>query len=454
METNKMSTPKYTYWLKSGIYSGLQKAAVLLFGIGSVLVLTRSLTKSEMGVWNLFLLFAGIIEIIRQSLIKNSVIKYINSHSHEEHPGIQSAALAINAAVTLLIGVLLAAFIYPAGAMLNAPELSQIIYIFLPGLLLLIPFSHFEWLQNAHADFRGIFWAYSLRQGLSFLLIVLHLLTAREISLVNLVWYYNAGIAAGAIVSFVFARKFLHAGLSFSRAWVKKLWHFGKYVFGTNISSSIFRNTDQVVVASMVSTSAVALYGVCIRISNLVDVPSQVLGDILFPKSARMMESGNLEGVKYYYEKAVGVILALAVPASLVIMLLPKLVLSIIAGKEYAEAAAILQVTIFYGLFLPFIKQFGTIMDSIGQPKVNFIVITFTAAFNIVSCVTLSRLTGVMGAAYGSMLSYGVCLIITQVILIRKLKINPVNVWKYMFRFYPEMIRILKQRFMLKPVAK
>ncbi|MGN7723888.1 flippase [Chitinophaga sp. 22620] len=449
-----MSEPKYTYWLKSGVYSGLQKAAVLLFGIGSVLVLTRTLTKSEMGVWNLFLLFAGIIEIIRQSLIKNAVIKYINSHDHTEHAGIQSAALALNIAVTLIIALLLAAFIYPVSALLNAPELSQIIYIFLPGLLLLIPFSHFEWLQNAHADFRGIFWAYSLRQGLSFSLIVLHLLAAREISLINLVWYYNAGIAGGTILSFGFARKFLQAGINISKAWVKKLWHFGKYVFGTNISSSIFRNTDQIVVASMVSTSAVALYGVCIRISNLVDVPSQVLGDILFPKSARMMESGNLEGIKYYYEKAVGVILAMAVPASLVIMLLPRLMLTIIAGKGYQEAAAILQVTIFYGLFLPFIKQFGTIMDSIGMPRVNFFVITFTAAFNIISCITLTRLTGVMGAAYGSMLSYGVCLIITQVIMIRKLKINPLNSFKYMFRFYPEMFLIVKQRLTLKLDAK
>lgn len=449
-----MSEPKYTYWLRSGIYSGMQKVAVLLFGFGSVLLLTRWLSKPDMGVWNLFLLFAGIIEIVRQSLIKNAVIKYINSHGSEEHPGIQSAALAINVVVTLLIGLLLAALIYPASRMLNAPQLSEIIYIFLPGLLLLIPFSHFEWLQNAHSDFRGIFWAYSLRQGLSFLLIVIHLLAAHEIRLVHLIWYYNFGIAGGTVLSFIFARKFLHTGMNLKSAWVKKLWHFGKYVFGTNISSSIFRNTDQVVVASMVSTSAVALYGVCVRISNMVDVPSQVLGDILFPRSAKMMETGNLEGVKYYYEKAVGVILALAVPASLCIMMLPRLVLTIVAGKEYQEAAAILQVTIFYGLFLPFIKQFGTIMDSIGQPKVNFLVITFTAAFNIASCITLSHFFGIMGAAYGSMLSYAVCLAITQTILVRKLKINPVNIWKYMFRFYPEMFRIFKHRFILKPSAK
>lgn len=445
-----MSNSKYTYWLKSGLYSGLQKTAVLLFGIGSVLVLTRSLSKEDMGVWNLFLVCTGIIEIIRQSLIKNAVIKYINSHEITEHPHIRTAALCLNVVITVLIGILLAAFIYPASLMLKAPELNRIVYIFLPGLLLLIPFSHFEWTQNAYADFRGIFWAYCLRQGFSFLLIILHLLLAGSISLLYLVLYYNVGIVAGTVISFVFARKFMQRGAPFRKAWIGKLWHFGKYVFGTNISSSIFRNTDQLVIASYISTSAVALYGVCLRISNLVDVPSQVLGDILFPRSAKMMEDGNVAGVRYYYERAVGTILAIAVPASLVIMLLPKLVLTVIAGSEYQEAASILQITILYGLFLPFIKQFGTIMDSIGAPKTNFIVLTVTAACNIVLCILLTRAIGIMGAAYGCMISYGICFLISQVILYRKLGVNLVNVWKYMIRFYPEMLSILQQRFSVK----
>ena len=98
-----MSETKYTYWLRSGVYSGMQKVAVLLFGIGSLLLLTRWLSKPDMGVWNLFLLFAGVIEIVRQSLIKNAVIKYINSHGSDEHPRIQSAALAINITITVII---------------------------------------------------------------------------------------------------------------------------------------------------------------------------------------------------------------------------------------------------------------------------------------------------------------------------------------------------------------
>jgi O-antigen/teichoic acid export membrane protein len=242
----------------------------------------------------------------------------------------------------------------------------------------------------------------------------------------------------------------MHRRMKMQKEWLLRLWHFGKFVFGTNISSSVFRNTDQFIISSYLSTSAVALYGVCLRISNLVDVPSQVLGDILFPKTAKMMEDGNLWGVKYYYEKAVGSILAIAVPASLTILFLPKLVITIIAGHNYLEAVPILQVTIFYGLFLPFIKQFGTIMDSIGAPKTNFIVITITAVCNIFICMFFTKKMGLMGAAYGTMTSYGICFIITQSILYRKLKVNLLNVGKYMLEFYPEMLTVVKQRYFTK----
>jgi len=445
-----MSDPKYTYWLKSGIYSGLQKVAVLLFGIGSVLILTRSLSKSDMGVWNLFLVYTGIIEITRQSLIKNAVIKYINGHQEDEHPHIQSAALYLNIAITLLIGILITLFIVPVSALLKAPSLSLVMYLFLPGLLLLIPFSHFEWTQNANADFRGIFWGYLSRQGLSFLLIVAHLLFAGQINLTYLIIYFDAGLLGGTLVSAFFARKFMYRSTKMHSEWMWKLWHFGKFVFGTNISSSIFRNTDQFIISSYLSTSAVALYGICLRISNLVDVPSQVLGDILFPKTAKMMEDGNLEKVKFYYEKAVGSILAIAVPASICIVVLPELVIGIIAGKNYMDAVPILQITIFYGLFLPFIKQFGTIMDSIGAPKTNFVVLTITAACNIGICMYFTKQMGLMGAAYGTMTSYAICFIITQSILYRKLNVNLLNVGKYMLQFYPEMLSVVQQRYLTK----
>ncbi|ATL48454.1 hypothetical protein COR50_15500 [Chitinophaga caeni] len=441
---------KYQYWITSGVYSGLQKLAVLFFGFGSVLVLVRFLTKEEMGIWSLFLLITGMIEVIRQSLIKNGLIKFLNSTDRSEHVLVNSAALCLNIAITVAFALFILLLAQPANEILKAPGLTPVLYKFLPGLLILIPFSHFEWIQNANADFRGIFWAYLVRQGLSFSCILVHILINDAINLGSLIIYYNLGIIAGTLISYNFARKFLQKAFVLQKLWLQKLWHFGKFVFGTNFSSMIFRNTDQFVVSSFFSPAVVALYSVCIRISNLVDVPSQVLGDILFPKSAKVVEDGNLDKVKYYYEKAVGSLLAIGLPVSLFIFIFPKIVLWIIAGKDYVEAATLLQITMSYSLFLPFVKQFGTIMDSTGHPKLNFKVLSLIAVLNIGICLAYSHFFGVQGAAFGTLTSYFICFIITYSILAKKMKVQLLNVFGYMLRFYPEMFGVFHQRLQWK----
>lgn len=428
----------------------MQKFSMLLFGVASVKLLTNALPIPTMGVWSLFLIFTGTIETIRQSLIKNAVIKYLNSTSKEEHVLVNSGALCLNVAITFFIGLVLVLFAGPMSQGLNAPELSKVLYIFLPGLLLLIPFSHFEWIQNANADFRGVFWAYLGRQTASFGLILIHFLSGRPVSLTALIIYFDIGILVGAVISGAYARKFLQRAFMPDRQWLKKMWNFGKFTFGTNVSSTVFRNTDQVLVSIFFSTTGVALYNVCLRISNLVDLPSQVLGDILFPKSAQVMDEGNPGHVRYYYEKAVGVVLAICIPGSLFIFLFPKFVIGIIAAAKYQEAAYLLQITMAYGLFLPFIKQFGTIMDSTGMPRTNFIVMTITAVLNVGICTLFVYLFGLPGAPFGTLASFVICFIITQTILYRRFGAGIGNILRHMIQFYPDMINVLQQRLLIR----
>ncbi|RAJ06940.1 O-antigen/teichoic acid export membrane protein [Chitinophaga skermanii] len=441
---------KYSYWLSSGIYSGLQKLAVLFFGFGSMLILVRHLTKDEMGIWSLFLVMTGLIEVIRTALIKNGLIKFLNSTQKEEHVFVNSAAMCLNIGITLAFGLAIATLSVPLNNLLKAPALTPVLYKFLPGLLCLIPFSHFEWIQNANADFKGVFFAYFMRQGTAFGLIVAHLFTQGSVTLDSLILYYNIGIVVGTAASYYFARKFLLRNFVVKKEWILKLWHFGKYVFGTNFSAMVFRNTDQFIVSSFFSPAAVALYSVCVRISNLVDVPSQVLGDILFPKSAKVMEEGNIGKVKYLYEKAVGALLAIGLPVSIFIFCLPKFVLWVIAGQEYMEAAYLLQITMVYGLFLPFVKQFGTIMDSTGHPQWNFTVLTVTAVINIGICYVFAKYFGLQGAALATLTTYILSFAVMQTILHRKFGVQVGNVFKYMFQFYPDMLQIVQQRLLWK----
>jgi len=112
-----------------------------------------------------------------------------------------------------------------------------------------------------------------------------------------------------------------------------------------------------------------------------------------------------------------------------------KIVLFIF-GVEYEAATPILKVTLLYTLFVPFGRQFGTIMDGLQRPKWNFYLLFLMTILNLIFNYYCIQNYGVIGAAYGSLLSYGIVFIIHQVILYFTFKINTVNVFVEMFSWY------------------
>jgi O-antigen/teichoic acid export membrane protein len=130
----------------------------------------KALSKSEMGVWSLFLVVTSFVELIRQALVKTSLIKYINHSTDEEHKYVLSAALFLNAVVSLTLLIIVMVFASTISVLLEAPALEAMLYYFAIGMVLLIPFSHFEWIMYSKSMFRGLFWTFFFRQGISLML--------------------------------------------------------------------------------------------------------------------------------------------------------------------------------------------------------------------------------------------------------------------------------------------
>lgn len=112
--------------------------------------------------------------------------------------------------------------------------------------------------------------------------------------------------------------------------------------------------------------------GIANRVINLADIPSQVLGDILYPKSSKQENAQNKGIIKYYYEKTVGAALCINIPVVLFMALFPKFIVLVLGGKQYLDAAPYLQLISVTGIFLTFLKYYGIITDSSGRPKLNF----------------------------------------------------------------------------------
>jgi lipopolysaccharide exporter len=448
------SSEKYNGIIHSVFFGGLQKLSVPLSGVLITMILTKgALTIEEMGIWAIFMTITSIQETVRQGLVKTSLIKYLNYCQPEEQKYVLTVAFVLNAFITIITALLLFFFASFISRIEVAPQLKQMLYIFQIGMLIMIFFSHFEWILYAKASFKSLFWVYLFRQGSSLLFVALIFFAAGKISLNTLVMIYNVSLLAGTFVGLYHTRSFLTFSFAFSKKWLWKMVHFGKFVFGSNLSTLVFRSADQMMLSPILkSTAYTASQNISARVITLTDLPSQTLGDILFPKSAKKENSDNPSMAKYYYEKTVGASLFFIIPLVLVILLLPKLIILILATKEYYNAIPYLQLIAVSAIFLAFLKHYGVIIDSTGRPKVNFITITIIGITQVIACYFFIKHFGLMGAGYALLCTHIIGFIMTQAILKKYFNVNFLNCFKYAFQFYPEVFKICTER--LKPKWK
>lgn len=429
------------YWLKSGLLSLMEKFSVQVFAFGSVFFLFRGLSKEAFGAWAIFLTIAAIIEVARIGLLQNALVKHLSVADETEYAKITTASLFINLLITSLTVLSLFGLAEPVAIFLEIDGLAPLLRIYALTNICLFPFFQLNYIQQANLDFKGIFWSNFARQGVFFAFVLSIFLQNEKFDLIALAEFQIVSALVGSVVAFIFCKKFLRFSISLDWHWVKELLRYGIFVFGTNATTQLFKSTDKFLLGKIpvAGPVGVAIYEAAIKITNLTDVPTFSMASILFPQSARRAADGN-NGVKNLYEKAVGAILAFMIPAILLVWIFAHYIIWFVAGAQYLDAVPILRITMLYGLFMPFAVQFGTVLDSIGLPKINFY-------FTLANLILLGAIDyffiwgfGTIGAAYGTLLAYAVSFVYMQFYLHKKLKTNPLNAFFYMVEFYKKGI--------------
>ena len=428
--------------MRSGAFTLLEKAASLLYGFGGAIILFRTLGKAEFGAWVLFTVVVSILEVGRIGLLQNALVKFLSVHDNDQETArINTASVVLNLLLTALIILLLNSFAPLAGRLLQAPELEPLLRIYSFTTLALIPFFQFNYIQQANLDFKGIFFSNLFKGSVLFAYILFAFSFGKKIELTTLAWCQVGSAIAGSLVAWYFARPWLNYSRKVDWLWVRKLFRFGKYVLGTNLSTQLFRNSDKLLLGALpgAGAAAVALYDAAMRITNLTDIPTHSMASMLFPQSAR--RTGDKEALKFLYEKAVGAILAFLVPAIILVEIFAGWITYVVAGPEYAESAGLLRITILFGLFIPYAVQFGTLLDSAGRPRVNFLYtllsLLLTAGFNYLFIIRM----GVTGAALGTLTAYAVCFVLMQYYLHRHFGIHPLMPFVFMGGFFKSLLR-------------
>jgi len=329
-----------------------------------------------------------------------------------------------------------------AGQFYEAEELSTLLKIYCVTTFALIPYFQCNFTQQANLDFKGVFFATLTKSGFLFGFIAYIFLLKKEMTLVDLAIWQGIGSAASSLVSYLFCRKYLTFSSTVNWDWVKKLFHYGKYVFGTNLSAMLYKGIDKLMLGKLATTAATGIYETAIRVTNMADVPTLAMANILFPQSARQAKDGK-KAMKNLYENAVAAILTIMIPAILFVECFAEFIIWFIAGNKYVDYADLLRLTILYGFFMPFTVQFGTIMDAYKSPKVNFRFTILSMVLNVIFNYIFITQMGVYGAAVGTLMTYLTVFGLIQVILKREFEINFLNCFKNMIGFYKKGFNLI-----------
>ncbi len=428
--------------MTSGFFTLSEGMSRLFFAFGSFYLLARTLTKEDFGAWVLFMAIVSIVEVARVGLMQNGLVKYLATAKEGEYERISTASLVLHLIITGLVVVLFAGLAYPVATVMHLPVLSKLFFIYIFTTLVLLPFNQSNFTHQANLNFKGIFFGNTIRQAAFFTYVLVMYLSKRELTLTSLAFFQIIAALMGMVVTVSMARSYFLFSKKIDWSWVKKLFHYGKYVFGTNLSAMLYKSIDKLMLGmfpNVAGAVAVSLYEAAMKVTNLSEVPTFSMAAILFPQSAKRMEQGR-EAIRLLYEKAVGAILAVLIPAIIVVVLFADLIVRILAGAEYSAAAPVLRLTIFYGFFIPFAVQFGTVLDSVGKPKINFYFTLMGMVLNVIFNYFFISHYGVFGAAYGTLLSYGMMFVVMQIVLYREFGVKAWRVFGYSLAFYKKMI--------------
>lgn len=438
-----------SFWGKSLVFTLLNRFSVIFFGVITYLFLVRHILPEQNGLWSLFLTVVTLVEVIKQGLLRNPIIKFLSTEDDDDK--VQAAGILIN----IIFSVVIILLIIFAGSMfadfLKSPDLYRLLLWNIIFIVLLIPFNHCEVMLQAKYRYQQIFWAYLLRQGMFMIgVLLLIFVFPSQLTLINLVLVQTAALFLGTILIFISYRNLLPKKLKIDKELIKRMLHFGKYVCGTNVFSNISRFADHFVTANAIADPLlgkryVSYYNAVARINNLIDMPSVAVADVLFPKNVQALEDEGINKVKYYFERMVGSIISLVLPAAIIIMLIPKFTLLVIAGKQYLEAANILRIVMLIAILRPFFYQFGTTMDAIGKPHLNFWYNLLLMAINFTFTYIGLHLLGRDGAAWALVLHHIVSLLIVYQVLKKEVNIEMKNIVAYAIENYKNMFGLFKR---------
>ena len=358
---------------------------IAVFGFFGFLLLVRSLGTNQFGEWVLFITTANFIDMLRFGITRTAIVRFLAGAKQNEAKKLIGSNYLINLVSTLLIiAVVLVINFFFTNTVKNSG--FSLFFQWFPVLALInLPFNNAQSVLQARMQFDRILLLRSVNVGL-FMLFLLVNYFAFRFQLSIIVYAY---LAINLLTSFI-ASVTNWDGIRYlfkaSRSTNKMILNFGKYSTGTLIGSNLLKSADTFIIglSPFLGTAGVALYSIPMKLTEIIEIPLRSFAMTAFPGMSKASIEGDNDLVRHIFYRNAGGMTLLMIPIMLFSFIFAKELVYILGGPGYESTANIFRIFCIYGIFLPLDRFIGVALDSVNQPKLNFLKVVYMTLANII----------------------------------------------------------------------
>lgn len=389
-------------------------AIIALFGVLTIALLTRSLSKSDVGTWFFFLGIYALGDAIRSGFLGTATIKFYAGTEPQRAANVLGSVWYLATMITALLTIVDLGFLFFIKDIKNE-ALAVSVQWFGATFVSSLPFNLIFWILVADERYDRVLWL-RLVNSASMVIYIIVLMATHQMTLQALLWCNFLTNCLTSIVGLVWGLGRVRTFFKKSAETTMEIVHYGKYSLGSTVVSKLLGNTDTFIITSMLGTTALAIYSIPVKLMEIIEFPLRSFVGTGMSAMAVAYNQKNDKETNFILHKYSGILTLTFIPLTLGAFIFADLAIKILGGPQYVgtEAANIYRLLMLIALLHPADRFIGVTLDIIHKPKINFykviimlivvVVGDFTGILifnNVYGIVMASLFTVLAGLFYG-----------------------------------------------------
>jgi O-antigen/teichoic acid export membrane protein len=394
-----------------GRYAVLDRIAFALSALVYTFLSARTIPKEEYGILMIALSIGNFLNLACEAGVGSAMVKY-GAEERSNFGEVFFSAVALKLLFAACLSIILVALSRNIAVLLHDQRLLTPIRL-LPVLAFATALNNsLRQGMQARQEVKKMFLMDTVALGVVILLYGSLALTGRLKSASGVIAIACCGGFSAVLFGAVawLARLKLKVGIE--KKTVFKLLNFGKYSTLSELGTILYSRIDTVMIGFFLTGLAAATYNAAWVLSYGVNLLMSAISLLALPVASIAHSRGSKGDLREIYETTTAVALTCTIPLFLVLVTFAHPIIRILYSNRYPDAVVVLRILAIWWLIKPFGTMAGNIFYGAGRPRTLAIITLGTVVLNVIANLVLIPRYGIAGAAWASIISFSVGILI------------------------------------------